>query len=303
MLGRWFPGRDVVAERTASGTSTPVHRVTVDGEEFYLRPGEDPGDRRDAEVAVHRILRSAGAPVPAVVRYEAAPPELDRSVTLTTAIPGHPVDPGTAPDAVFRAAGRALAQVNALPVRGFGWVERVEGDRLVAAYPTRAGWVAEYGAAAATVIASGLIPSHLERALDAAIVAWAARPDEGRAALAHGDFDESHIFVTGQGEDQAFSGIIDFGEIRGADPLYDLGHAFLLTGNAVRARVMRGLLAGYARAARGARGAVVPPDAGNEIRLQALAIGTRWLAIMLDRPPGDFRAQLATSLAELLEHD
>lgn len=40
------------------------------------------------------------------------------------------------------------------------------------------------------------------------------------AYLAHGDFDDSHIFhYNGQ-----YTGIIDFGEIRGSHHLYDLGH-------------------------------------------------------------------------------
>jgi aminoglycoside phosphotransferase (APT) family kinase protein len=40
------------------------------------------------------------------------------------------------------------------------------------------------------------------------------------AHLAHGDFDDSHIFCF----HGVFTGIIDFGEIQGSSPLYDLGH-------------------------------------------------------------------------------
>ena len=41
---------------------------------------------------------------------------------------------------------------------------------------------------------------------------------DATAWLAHGDFDCSHIYVA----DGRYSGIIDFGEIRGANPWYDL---------------------------------------------------------------------------------
>lgn len=53
--------------------------------------------------------------------------------------------------------------------------------------------------------------------------------ETSEAFLIHGDFDSSHIFhVRGR-----YSGIIDFGEIRGSHYLYDLGH-FKLHENADR---------------------------------------------------------------------
>jgi aminoglycoside phosphotransferase (APT) family kinase protein len=45
-----------------------------------------------------------------------------------------------------------------------------------------------------------------------------------RGHLAHGDFDATHIWLDDHGR---YAGIIDFGEMRGADRHFDLGH-FLL---------------------------------------------------------------------------
>jgi Ser/Thr protein kinase RdoA (MazF antagonist) len=53
----------------------------------------------------------------------------------------------------------------------------------------------------------------------------------------HGDFDDSHIFQ----DKVRFTGIIDFGEIRGSHRLYDLGH-YKLHDNYGR---FTSLLAGY----------------------------------------------------------
>ncbi len=49
---------------------------------------------------------------------------------------------------------------------------------------------------------------------------YAAWLRDDQARLAHGDFDTTHIYE----KNCRYSGIIDFGEIRGAEPLYDLGH-------------------------------------------------------------------------------
>jgi len=153
LLARWFPGAAVAIERMGSGVSTPVYRVTVDGEVHYLRLGEEPGERRDAEVRVHELARSLGLPVPKVVRWEREPPELDRSAALTARMPGIPLDEFRGdPLPALRRAGRDLARINAIPVSGYGWVDFVRGDdrHLVAEHATRAAWAAEYLAAAET---------------------------------------------------------------------------------------------------------------------------------------------------------
>jgi Ser/Thr protein kinase RdoA (MazF antagonist) len=77
-----------------------------------------------------------------------------------------------------------------------------------------------------------------------------------RAWLAHGDFDPSHIYQH-QG---SYSGIIDFGEIRGAGCWYDLAHVRLHDGELVPTPLLPWLLDGYAE--------VTPLAADLEQRLQ-----------------------------------
>lgn len=78
--------------------------------------------------------------------------------------------------------------------------------------------------------------------------------DGGPAAvLAHGDFDHTHVFADGG----AYAGIIDFGEIRGAPPLYDVAHWALQSPPGA-------LLAGYAQ--------VVPLPDDHEHVVAALSV-------------------------------
>src|SRR5207248_10181336 len=76
-----------------------------------------------------------------------------------------------------------------------------------------------------------------------------------QARLAHGDFDVTHIYQKGG----HYTGIIDFGEIRGTDALYDLGHFNLHDGETLPQLVLPYLLAGYSEVMP------LPPDHERKI--------------------------------------
>ena len=64
----------------------------------------------------------------------------------------------------------------------------------------------------------------------------AVADEEPDARLAHGDFDGTHIYHRGG----SYTGVIDLGEMRGAEPWYDLAFALVQDRSAVPA-----LVAGY----------------------------------------------------------
>jgi len=300
LVRRWLPGQEFSVVRTESGGSTPVYRIVAGGEIFFLRLAEQPGERRDAEARVHQLLMDAGVPVPAVIRYESAPPELDRSAMLTTQIPGISLleSPGLDAEAVrrfARAAGRDMARINQIPVAGYGWVETVTTpDRsLMAEHPARSAWTEEYAIAAreVTVALSDLFTDRSLDLLQSAIARWLARPDRTQSFLAHGDFDATHIFMSAS--TYTYTGIIDFGEIRGADRLYDLGHALLQDAQPGRIPIFPDLLAGY-REIVPLSDAVMP-----EIYDLAITIGARQLAIFRRRSSPHTEA-LASQIETLL---
>jgi len=95
--------------------------------------------------------------------------------------------------------------------------------------------------------------------------------------LAHGDFDASHIYQ----EDGKYTGIIDFGEIRGASHWYDLGHFHVRDGEALSYRGLPGLIRGYEESIS------LPPDYEQHIRFTSILINVRALARSLQKRPAN----------------
>ncbi|MGC4191301.1 MAG: phosphotransferase [Thermomicrobiales bacterium] len=298
------------------GASTPVWQVEAvwpDGrkETLYLRLGEEPSERRDGEVRLHQLLHAANVRVPEVVVWEGMPPELDRAATLTRAIPGIPlkdVAPTASPAMmakIARTAGEDLARIGAIPVDGFGWIDMPDATTgtLRAEHTTRGTWLAEYDATLEEIVAANLLRADCITPLREAFALWRASfPDAAiTATLAHGDFDATHIFCAQRevpipiaGSPYTYTGIIDFGEARGADPFYDLGHALLHDGEDGASLIFPALLAGYRS---------VHPVANDDldaIRTQAVAIAIRHLAIA-HRRSSPYSAVLAARITELLE--
>jgi Ser/Thr protein kinase RdoA (MazF antagonist) len=93
------------------------------------------------------------------------------------------------------------------------------------------------------------------------------------AHLAHGDFDVTHIFHL----DGVYSGLIDFGEIRGTEPLFDLGHFLLHDCETFPAPLFEHLVAGYAEIH------LLRPNDNADVRTSAILLGLRQLCHWIDR--------------------
>jgi aminoglycoside phosphotransferase (APT) family kinase protein len=91
--------------------------------------------------------------------------------------------------------------------------------------------------------------------------------------LAHGDFDSTQIFQQGG----CFTGVIDFGEVRGAEPWYDLAHFALHDGEGLRTRGLDHLQRGYAEVAP------LPENLADRRRRTAVRIGVFRLGRQLER--------------------
>lgn len=295
LIARVFPGAGWRAERTAAGVSTPVYRVWRDGETRYLRLAESAAASLAPEARAHGLLRARGVRVPVVLHFEPHDAALGRSAMATTTIPGAslaaaPVGAATA--AVVREAGRDLARMNRVPVAGFGWVRRdgAAADELRAEHANRRAWVlTPLEGDLALARAHGLNAAEAAAAREL-IEADLAMGEDERACLAHGDFDVTHIFA----ESGRYSGIIDLGELRGAEPLYDLAHFCLHDGETLPARLLPDLLAGYSE--------VTLLPAGVDMRLRALAlrIALRALGARGDRPLDGYGRWLLGRARELL---
>lgn len=241
---RIFPqAHTLVVSKEKSGGSTWVYRIDRDGVHFYLRILPEQNASFAPEVYVHSTLAARKLHVPEIVHFEHYNEAFQRSVMVTTAIPGAPIAPHASVQTmtpILRQAGRELAQINQLPVKGFGWVQRTAArvDALRASYSNCIEWMEAETEQALTVFTEQQLLSpakliQLERVLAQAIRLFGNET----ARLAHGDFDTTHIFHC----EQVYTGMIDFGEIRGAHSLYDLGHFAI-----ENAHFLPALLAGYA---------------------------------------------------------
>lgn len=295
IANRMLPGTgELTVERAATGSSTPVYRIERGGTTHYLRLAEGPEASQAPEVLIHDLLRDRGVQVPEVIYFEPFHDRLQRSVMVTTAIPGRSLadDPhGFDARAVLAAAGRDLAAINDVEVRGFGFVRRdgPGGFEMEAELPTLRGFalgeLEEHLAAVSSVLAGD------ELAAVRAVIRGHDRWLEAiRANLAHGDLDATHIYH----QDGRFTGIIDFGEIRGADRYYDLGHLALHEGETLPYPTLPHLLAGYAEVA------LLPADHALQIQFWSLLIGVRALARRINRPQAAYQRHLELAVRRVL---
>jgi aminoglycoside phosphotransferase (APT) family kinase protein len=272
-------GRSSV-ERVAEGVSTYVYRVCRGSETFYLRVWPEEGESFAPEARALTLLRERGVRVPRVLFLDACDETLQRSVMLTSEIPGRhlghgPADPPTR--RVLNEAGRDLALINEVPVDGFGWIRRDPGvgTELQGEHPTFRDFALEHldrDLAALTGRALSRADTASIRAIVEAHPGWLIAE---RASLAHGDFDATAIHQ----QDGRYTGIIDFGEIRGTDVWYDLGHVRMHDGETVSVPLLDWLVEGYR--------SVTPlsADYRQRIAFASLTIAVRALARCLERRP------------------
>ncbi|MDP9374013.1 MAG: aminoglycoside phosphotransferase family protein [Chloroflexota bacterium] len=275
-----------VVERVEEGVSTRVYRIHRGDERFYLRVLPEAGASFAPEVLAHALLRERGVNVPEVVHFEGYNDTLGRSVMVTTEIRGRPVGRRGVdgdPRHILVEAGRQLAVINSIPVAGFGWIRRggdtITHTHLAAEHPTHRAFVGEHLEADLALLARRVLSGREIAAVREVIDHHGAWLDAERAWLAHGDFDATHIFE----RDGRYSGIIDFGEIRGGDRWYDLGHFRMHDGETLPVLALPWLLEGYGAVAP------LPADHPGRIAFASLLIAIRALARALRKRPRDIR--------------
>ena len=264
--------------RTPAGVAAQVYRVQAAGRVLYVRIAEEDHDDLSVDAALLEHLRAEGLQVPPVIHVEPFDQALGRSVLIMGELAGEPLAQcrnERAARRVARAAGRELAVLNGIAVAGFGWVQR-----RAPVWPLRAR-SQDYAEFVATdlpdpwpgPLAALFSASELDRLWS--LVACERHRELGGAWLAHGDFDTTAIFQA----DGRYTGLIDFGEIRGTEPLFDLGHCLLHDQERRPIPLLDDLLGGYGEV-------VALPDGYQElVHRSAVLLGLRQLARWL----GPFR--------------
>lgn len=215
-----FFNKPMYIERVHQGLSTFVYRIKTESATHYLRIL--PEDASFAvEVRLHELLIQKGILVLKVIHFEDRNNLLGLSLMIITEIPGDSIQnnyPPSGLEKILFQAGKQIALINQIPVDGFGWIDRKTCDVFKGEKETFHDYYFEYLYDDISVLIQYpfrdseivQIQSLLEKAYTLLVTET--------AYLVHGDFDVSHIFHN----EGTFSGLIDFGEIRGNSFLYDL---------------------------------------------------------------------------------
>ena len=105
-----------------------------------------------------------------------------------------------------------------MPVDGFGWIDRESYDKLKGEKPSFDEFFSEYISDDLKALKEYSFSDEEIMKITNLIARGNKILDVQKAVLVHGDFDISHIFNF----EGRYIGIIDFGEIRGNNRLFDL---------------------------------------------------------------------------------
>ncbi|GHO47931.1 aminoglycoside phosphotransferase family protein [Ktedonospora formicarum] len=281
---RVFPSSSCSIERVEEGVSTFVYRIIHGRETFYLRILPEEGQSFAPEIAVHERLRALGVRVPEIIYFEHCEAQLQRSIMVVSEIKGKPLSQSpelnqSEQESIAREGGRDLARINSVLVEGFGWIARDDPHpgSLRGEHQMHSAFALEYWEADLAFLAEQFLPIDDIERLNLVRTRYASWLDIPQAHLAHGDLDATHIFQ----HEGHYSGIIDFGEIRGTSPWYDLGHFSMRDGERLPFRLTPALMHGYADLAP------LPASIEQYICLESLLINVRALARSLRKRPLD----------------
>lgn len=258
--------------RVPQGVSTYVYRAETDLGVVYLR--FLPEDATfGAEVFAQKKLEELSVSAPKVLHYEAREPVTGRSLMITEKLGGEALSPQASPEilrSVLRQAGRQLKKLHTVPVAGFGWVDRRFETELRGKHPDYPSYFNEFLENDLCALAAFLPKEDITRLRTLTEEARDTLAAD-RAVLVHGDFCMEHIFH----EDGEFTGFIDFGEIRGSQPYFDLG-TFANSDETAGNAATRRLLEGYGEADLRA------------VHLSALCFALRFAGKKAALPAGEF---------------
>ena len=285
VVRRLFPAPDTQLERVWSGISTYVYRIRSQGQTCYMRILPDEEASFAPEVAVLTRLRQQNINVPEVIYFEKYNSLLGKSIMIEAELKGQALSrtsfPREVDERVVVEAGRDLARINSLLVEGFGWIQPEQPDAacLRARWPTYRDFALEYREADLIYLRKHVLKPRESARLERVLACYDSWLDIEQGYLAHGDFDSTHIFQ----HRGRYSGIIDFGEVRGASRWYDLAHFRIRDGARPPFQLFHALERGYTE--------ITPLPANYEplLRFTSTIINLRALSRAFQtRPPDQY---------------
>lgn len=285
VVSQLFPASDTRVERVLSGISTYVYRIISRGQTYYLRILPDEAGSFLPEIAALARARESHVNVPEVIHFEDYNETLGRSIMIEREIKGLALSrtdfPREIVERVVVEAGRELAVINSVPVEGFGWVQadREQPARLRAQWPTYRAFALEHRQADLNYLRMHVLKPREIALLEHVLASYDSWLELDQGYLAHGDFDSTHIF-----QDRGrYSGIIDFGEVRGGGCWYDLAHFRIRDGARPPFQLFPALERGYSEITP------FPPAYEQHLRFTSVLLNLRALSRAFQtRPPDQY---------------
>ena len=238
-----YKSEDIRIERVVGGVSTNVYKLITTSRTYYFRIASDENENLDPEVTVHKLLLEKRVKVPIVEYYENFNPQIGRSFMIISEIKGKTLrfESGEHVKKCLIEAGMDLAKINSIKVDGFDWIERSGSDikGLKGHEPTYKSFLLhELNTNLDTLCKKTLLTDEEVLDVNTIVDRFIDKIANLNSYLAHGDYDIAHLFSL----DGEYTGVIDFGDIRGADIFFDLAH-FKATSD----QLFTCLLEGYSR--------------------------------------------------------
>lgn len=223
------PFNDYSIEEVNDGVSTNVFKL-INSETYYLKILSDK-NWLSAIVLVNRLLLEQNINIPEIEYVLEESSLLDnKGFYIEKELKGKTVkdDPTLSKeqlDSIIIEAGKDLANINSIMVKGVGWMEGVKEEELYSRGKDYNDFIVRNVPNMLKHLRHVKILSRKQiRKINRYIIKHQYLLDtKDTSYLAHGDFCTEHIYhINGK-----YSGIIDFGDIRGTSKYHDLAHFYL----------------------------------------------------------------------------
>jgi aminoglycoside phosphotransferase (APT) family kinase protein len=215
-------------EEIHSGVSTNVFKL-VNSETYYLKLFSN-SHSLPAIVLANKLLLQEDINVPEIQYFTEEDNLQDsRNFYIEEELRGKPVKKDSTlskeqKDKIIMEAGKDLAKINSIPVDGVGWIKGVKEGKLYSNGRDYNDFILKNVRDMLNGLSNINVLSNKQTEEIEKYIAnhQASLNTEATSYLAHGDFCVEHIYHL----DGNYSGIIDFGDIRGTSRYHDLAHFY-----------------------------------------------------------------------------
>lgn len=207
-------------EEVKEGCSTYVYRIKLKESIKYMRLLPE-NTTFASEVLAHKAMERKCIKVPQVERYEECESISNCSLMIISEMKGESIHKSRHVENIsmlLEEAGKELAVINSIPVKGFGWIKKENAMDLEGEHQTFREYFNEYIENDIDKLKYYDFTEKEVEDITRYMKLAEEKLDTKESVLVHGDYDTTHIFHN----EGRYNGVIDFGEIRGNNKLYDL---------------------------------------------------------------------------------